>query len=42
MAAFLFVMPFVALLVGLVGMGARHLPRATGRPQAPGASSVSR
>jgi hypothetical protein len=35
MAAFLFVTASMALLGGLVGLIAGHMPRRTGRPQAP-------
>jgi hypothetical protein len=34
MAAFLFVTAAVALLAGLVGLVARHMPRTMGRKQA--------
>jgi hypothetical protein len=41
MAAFLFVTAAMAVLVGLVGLVAGHVPRTTGRQQEPYASVVS-
>ena len=38
MAVFLFVTAAVALLAGLVGLVARHVPRTTGRQEDEGAS----
>jgi hypothetical protein len=42
MAAFLFVTASVAVLVGLVGLAAGHLPRTTGRRQDKRASVPAR
>ena len=42
MAAFLFVTASIAVVIGLVGMIAAHLPRTTGHQQAPRAAGTSR